>query len=51
MNHTAEENARRILRRLMNPGFVTPESVTVPDQSEAISATTKSDNRSKNAAA
>ena len=46
MNHTAEENARRILRRLINPGFITAESATVPAQSEPVSATTKSDARS-----
>jgi hypothetical protein len=46
MNHTAEENARRILRPLIDMGFVTSESATVPAQSEAISGTTTSHARS-----
>ena len=46
MNQTVEENGRRILHRLINPGFITSESATVPAQSEPISATTKSDARS-----
>jgi len=46
MNHTAEENARRILRRLIDPGFVTSKSATLSAQSAAVSATTKFDTRS-----
>jgi predicted deacylase len=46
MNHTAEENARQILRRLIDLGFVTSESATAPAQSAAVSATKKSDAQS-----
>ena len=34
VGHAAEENARRILHRLMTLGFVTSEAATIPDQPE-----------------
>jgi sulfate adenylyltransferase len=45
VGHTAEKNARQILGRMIELGFVTSES-TVPIKSEAVSATSNSDARS-----
>ena len=45
MNQTVEENGSRILRRLINPGFITSESATVPAQSEPISGVDKFEER------